>query len=118
MDTVSSRRKFIQKYFISNPIILLAGLLLTGCGEEKPGKQEVSEPTDPCKDLSNVKETDLKVRQKLGYVDESPISERTCNKCNFWLPASGERKCGGCMLFKGPVAPSGYCTYWAAQQEK
>ena len=118
MDNLFSRRKFIQKYFISNPIVLVAGVMFTGCGEEKQGKQEVLTPGDPCKDLSNVTDADLQARQKLGYVNESPISERTCNKCNFWLPPLTDKQCGGCMLFKGPVEPSGYCIYWAARQDK
>jgi hypothetical protein len=69
-----------------------------------------------CDDFSGVTENDKKTREKLGYVNESPIEDMTCNKCNLWLPPEGDKPCGGCMLFKGPVHATGYCTYWTAKQ--
>jgi hypothetical protein len=46
-------------------------------------------------------------------VDDSPIAENQCNNCNLYLPPKGDKPCGGCILFQGPVQPEGYCTYWA-----
>ena len=115
MDNRYTRRKLFGIFFRSGSIVLAAAYF-AACGEDK-SKEQVANPVDACRDLSEVPETDLNARKKLGYVNESPMSEKTCNKCNLWLPPSAKKACGGCMLFKGPVEPSGYCTYWVAQQE-
>lgn len=115
MSNRYTRRQLFEKFFRSGSIIFAAASY-AGCHENK-SDEKVGKPVDPCKDLSEVPESDLNARKKLGYVNESPMSEKTCNKCNLWLPPSAKNACGGCLLFKGPVEPSGYCTYWVAQQE-
>ena len=89
---------------------------LDSCG---PGKRPEQEHTDShhvvtaCDDLSSVSKQDMETRRKLGYVKESPIPDNQCQNCNLYLPPKGGQACGGCMLFKGPVFPASYCTYWA-----
>ncbi|GAB3902802.1 hypothetical protein GCM10028803_30110 [Larkinella knui] len=109
-----SRRKFIEQIFAIGPATLGAGLLISSCQSETSSKQEEPKSgTDPCKDFSGVSENDLNTRKKLGYVDKSPQPESKCGNCNLFLPPKVARACGGCLLFKGPVLTSGYCTYWA-----
>jgi len=114
----SSRRKFIHKYFFLSSSLLGLSVTLKGCDQKKPTatKEAETAAVDPCKDFSGVSENDLKARQKLGYVNESPMPDMTCNICNLWLPPQDNKQCGGCMLFKGPVYATGYCTYWTARQ--
>jgi len=99
---------------MSLPALLLAGGV--GCGEKRDADQAVPEPqatADPCSDLSGVSKNDIELRAKFAYVNESPIADNQCTNCNLFLPPREGEKCGGCLLFKGPVNPSGYCTYWA-----
>lgn len=58
---------------------------------------------------------ELQPRQALGYVDASPNATQLCSNCRFYNQPVGDAACGGCQLFKGPVAPNGYCNSWAAQ---
>ena len=119
MQQAYSRRKFIQRKFFLITGFLGMGFVLNGCDQKKPAAKEskAGAAVDPCKDFSAVSKKDEEIRKKLGYVNESPIADMTCDKCNLWLPPAAENQCGGCMLFKGPVYPSGYCTYWTARQE-
>ena len=111
-----SRRKFISKYVCASTVFLGVGLLLGSCDRKKTvqeNKSNAATRVDPCSNLSGVSENDIALRQKLGYVKESPIPDNRCNNCNLYLPPGADKDCGRCMLFKGPVYPSGYCTYWA-----
>jgi len=112
-----SRRKFISKLMGTSALLVVGGALGEGCVPKKiPDKENSGAGTgavDACNDLSDVSETDIALRQQLAYVAESPIADNHCNNCNLYLPAKANQPCGGCMLFKGPVYPSGYCTYWA-----
>ncbi|MBA2762758.1 MAG: high-potential iron-sulfur protein [Segetibacter sp.] len=115
----SSRRRFIHKYFFLSSSLLGVSVMLKGCDQKKPTntkEDKTAAAVDPCKDFSGVSENDLKARQKLAYVNESPIPDMTCSLCNLWLPPQSDKKCGGCMLFKGPVYATGYCTYWTPKQ--
>lgn len=117
MDKAVSRRRFIQKYFFLGPAFFGAGFILNSCNQSgTDSKEDKTTAVDPCNDFSGISENDKEARKKLGYVKESPIAGMTCNKCNLWLPPADGKACGTCMLFKGPVYPSGYCTYWAARQ--
>lgn len=112
--SVISRRKFILRS-VGISSISLAVLNFLSCDrkttvEKKSGTEAL---VDPCDDLSGVSQNDIDLRQKLGYVNESPIEDNKCDNCNLFLPSSSNQKCGGCMLFKGPVYAAGYCTYWA-----
>jgi hypothetical protein len=111
----NSRRRFIEICAGAGTIILSAMLVLDGCSKKDntEAQAEGKTPVDPCEDLTGISENDITVRQKLGYVKESPIPDNQCHNCNLYLPPKEGAKCGGCMLFKGPVYASAYCTYWA-----
>lgn len=115
LEQYGSRRVFISQSARSGVSLLLGGMMLSGCGTEKPTqeKNEAAASADPCSDLSEVPEGEIQKRKNLGYVEESPIADNQCGNCNLYLPPVGDNKCSGCMLFQGPVKPEAYCTYWA-----
>ena len=107
------RRKFILQSVTAGLGICVS--LLASCGQKKPVPENrpTGVPVDSCDDLEGVSQNDVDLRQKFGYVKNSPVPENECNNCNLYLPPKAEEKCGGCMLFKGPVFSEAYCTYWA-----
>ncbi|MEK6479002.1 high-potential iron-sulfur protein [Catalinimonas sp. 4WD22] len=109
-----SRRTFIRQHIGLATTFISWGLILQNCTSKKSETEQNREITsaNPCQELSEVSEEEIQKRENLGYVNESPIEENQCNNCNLYLPP-GDKKCGGCMLFKGPVEAEGYCTYWA-----
>ncbi|MGC1244456.1 MAG: high-potential iron-sulfur protein [Chryseosolibacter sp.] len=111
-----SRRKFFLTLAGSAGALFTAVLVFGRCGQPKAeGNSNAAQasPADPCSDLSGVPENDIELRKKFAYVTQSPIADNQCNNCNLYLPPKEGSACGGCMLFKGPVYPSAYCTYWA-----
>lgn len=115
-----SRRKFLGGIATAGLLAVGAAATLSGCGRKEQtasGEQSVTDetvqPVSSCDDLTGVSEQDLGVRKKLGYVEKSPIADNQCHNCNLFLPPKPDHKCGGCMLFKGPVFTDAYCTYWA-----
>lgn len=52
---------------------------------------------------------DLASRAALQYVDQSPKPSELCTNCRLYSAPAGGSPCGGCQLFKGPVAPLGWC---------
>jgi hypothetical protein len=110
-----SRRAFISRLAAMSAMSISVIAAFSGC-DKKNQKVETAdtaaEPVD-CRDLSAVSKEDIAIREKLAYVNESPMPDNQCANCNLYLPPSGGKKCGGCMLFKGPVEAKGYCTYWA-----
>ncbi|WP_460972592.1 high-potential iron-sulfur protein [Spirosoma migulaei] len=111
-----SRRQFIGKSIFSGSAALGLSLVLSRCQSKTTSEHEEKKTAvDPCTAFSGVSEADLKTRKKLGYVNQSPRPESKCGNCNLWLPPKEGQTCGSCMLFKGPVYTTGYCTYWAPQ---
>ena len=111
-----SRRHVLQKLAAGGVWLGLGGLLTEGCTTKKSGIDEVEkDPLDveACDDLSKVGEEELKKRENFGYEEVTPMPDKRCDNCNLYIPAQGDRKCGGCILFKGPVFEASYCTYWA-----
>ncbi|HLT73211.1 MAG TPA: high-potential iron-sulfur protein [Cyclobacteriaceae bacterium] len=117
MKKVCGRREFIRMHVISGSFLGIAAAL-TRCdsASRSSGSGEKGPVPEPCEDLSGVSENDRQIREKAAYVTVSPQPEKTCSNCHLYLPPSGGKACGGCMLFKGPVVPSGYCTYWVPSQ--
>jgi hypothetical protein len=112
-----NRRIFFKRYLSISFGFLGGGLIILSCDAKKNTTRDEHSVNFniPCNDLSGLSENDLKIRENLGYVHESPIPDNKCNNCNLWIPPVTEHVCGGCMLFKGPVNSTGYCTYWAPQ---
>ena len=109
---VFSRRKFICKSATDAAVFLLG--IYASCVQKKAGSEDRSDSVllHPCDDLDGLSEKEIDIRRKLGYVKESPIPDNQCKNCNLYLPPANDKKCDGCMLFKGPVHQTGYCTYW------
>jgi hypothetical protein len=113
---VLTRRTFFSKFSLTAASVFSAGIFFNSCDRKKTSEQVQARDGgsgDSCNDLSDVPASDIELRKKFAYVEESPIADNQCNNCNLFFPPKPEKKCGGCMLFKGPVNPSGYCTYWA-----
>ena len=104
-----SRRTFLIQ--ASLPFLALATLPIH-CTEKK-GKGE--KPADPCEDLSALNESEMNIRKGFNYANPSPHQDMNCGNCQLWIPPKPGKECGGCLLFKGPVFPTGHCTYWAPQ---
>ncbi len=105
-----SRRKFISKCLGAGSSFLGGALILISCGSKKQGEEVKKEASskNACDDLSDVSKSELEKRQKLAYVDKSPVQEKYCGNCGLFVPGQ-DKDCGGCLLFKGPVYASGYC---------
>lgn len=67
-----------------------------------------------CEGYSTLSAQDLQTRAALNYVDSSPNPTQLCTNCRLYSRPEGASPCGGCQLFAGPVAPSGWCSSWAA----
>jgi hypothetical protein len=112
---VYGRREFIWKHFFLSSFFLSACVMLSKCGSKK-GSEEGEKSgvkINPCDDLSGVSKNDIETRKKFGYVKKSPLPDKSCNNCKLHIPPPARKECGECLLFKGPVYSSGYCTYWA-----
>jgi|UniRef100_UPI00404A91E5 hypothetical protein len=127
-DNKYSRRNFLHKYLKAGSILAGAGLVLSYTSlsavtkelaqsdstNQQPPKKEVQPvQKNPCDDLSGVSAEEIEKRKKLAYVTKTPIPDSHCSNCTLYLPPAKDKPCGGCLLFKGPVRPDGYCAYWA-----
>ena len=106
MDTDKDRRKILQ--FISWWVPV--AFLFWGPIACKSPKKKTS---NSCQDLSDLKDSELTVRNQLGYVDQSPFEDRTCANCQLFVASEQAVDCGSCLAMKGPVMNQGYCTVWA-----
>jgi hypothetical protein len=97
-------RRIIIKQFVS----IISFGIFSYCGN----KEKETNSNNPCSDLANLSESELKARNKFNYIAESKDKTKTCDHCNLYIPSS-DVSCGTCMLFKGSVKPGGSCTYWA-----
>ena len=116
-NTPHSRRKFIYKCLSSGSIFFGTVIIFNSCNSKKPKAQEKkgSNSKEPCEDLSDVSAEEIAKRQKFAYVKQSPDPERNCGNCSLHIPPVAGKDCGGCLLFKGPVNPAGYCIQYAAK---
>lgn len=100
VDSVSSRRTFLS--------LLTLTVIAPGC------RQPAAEPTaDSCMTGTALSESAQAARKAVAYIDQTSITERRCDNCQFWLPRTAERSCDTCAIVPGVVAPAGYCTSWA-----
>lgn len=97
-----SRRQFL----VTAGAALGATSLLSACG----GPVVASE----CAGYDTLTEAQLRQREALGYVDQTPRAAQVCSNCKFYNAPEGSAACGGCQLFPGPVAPQGWCSGWVA----
>ena len=115
MQKAYSRREFIGKTFLLGSVLLSAAIALSECESKKSSEKEEKKDlkADPCEDLSGLSKNDIEARSKFAYVKKSPLPDKICSNCKLYIPPRDGKECGECLLFKGPVYPSGYCTYWA-----
>ena len=104
MSDSLSRRRFL----VTTGAVLGIGPVFAACGG--------SVTAASCEGYDALTEQDLQTRAALNYGDDTPVAGQRCDNCRFYTRPSGGSPCGGCQLFAGPVAPSGYCTSWAAIQ--
>lgn len=116
-DETYSRKEFITKLFLMTGTIFSGSIFaLSGCNSKKTsskknGKASKSKTalTNPCDDLSNVSKEEIEKRKNLGYVKKSTVAGSNCSNCQLYLAPKEGEKCGGCLLFDGPVRAEGYC---------
>lgn len=115
MEKQFDRRVFIRKYFVKCFSVFGGMIVLQGCNANNSSQSRDKEnsSTDSCTDMSGVSDNDKKIRAQAAYVEKSNIPEKICSNCKLHIPPANGKECGGCMLFKGPVYSSAYCTYWA-----
>ena len=127
-DNKCSRRNFLQKYLKAGSILAGAGFVLSynslssvakelaqssSSNQQPPKKAVQTAQKNQCDNLSGVSADEIEKRKKLAYVTKTPIPDSHCSNCTLYLPPAKDKPCGGCLLFKGPVRPDGYCAYWA-----
>ena len=116
-----SRRKFINQCVKTGSFLIGGMLWLNSCDTQQADKETVKTQSpgsaENCNDLSGVSEGELKKRESLGYVTKTPNPVNYCGNCSLYIPAKEGEKCGGCLLFKGPVEVNGHCVQWAAIPE-
>lgn len=114
-----SRKEFFKTCFGLGSLFV-GGTLFLNCRGKNESSGTTSEhkkqsaSKDPCNDLNEVPSGEIKKRQSLGYVLKSANPDTTCGNCGLYIPPKPNEKCGGCILFKGPVYIEGHCVQWAA----
>lgn len=103
-----SRRRFLER--LGRWGTLGAAATFAACGADA---RTVSAS---CDDVSGLTEQERRTRESLQYVDASPIENKVCDNCEFWVATEPNTTCGSCQLVKGPIHPSGYCTSWVPQR--
>jgi hypothetical protein len=115
MDHLNSRRKFLKKSAHVISSMVGANIFFTNCNSNHTSREidaSKKEIGNSCGDFSGVSDNDIEARKKFNYVEVGPLKNKTCVICNLYIPQKTGSECGGCMLFKGPVRPTGSCTYW------
>ncbi len=125
---MQDRRKFLKSFFLSATTAAFGTALLQACGNtehsaEKPAEAKPAQPTTAPEapattiiDSSQMTQEDFDKRKNLGYVEKTPMEDNRCDNCALYLLPEGDKEYGGCQLLRGPIAPEGYCPYWAAKQ--
>lgn len=125
---MQDRRKFLKRFFFSATTAAFGTAVLQACGNtehsaDKPAEAKpvapATEPQAPATtiiDSSQMTQEDFDKRKNLGYVEKTPMEENRCDNCALYLQPEGGKEYGGCQLLRGPIAPEGYCPYWAAKQ--
>lgn len=120
MSDELNRREFLLKLSTLGLGAFGVGTLMNACGKKEEPAPESSQPAmeeaaDPCADLSGLTEEEKQLRVTFEYVTKTPIQEKRCDNCGFWIEPEAGAACGGCKVIKGPIHPEGYCKSWVAQ---
>jgi hypothetical protein len=68
---------------------------------------------DRCQVIADLPTDDAKLRSTLGYQEQTPFPDKTCETCTQYVQPSVKDGCGSCKLMKGSVHPLGYCKSFA-----
>jgi hypothetical protein len=121
-----SRKEFLQQCALMGAVVVGGGTLMAGCGgggdkadtgSASQSGGATSSAADPCGDLTGLTDADKQMRTTLKYVAVSTDANKNCLNCKFYQADQHGEACGGCQLFKGPVAPKGNCSSWFAQDQ-
>jgi hypothetical protein len=121
-----SRREMLQRVLQTTAAGVLCSVigpsLLSSCDKKSPTKKELAtegkeqeQLPDSCADQDKLTPQELAIRKNLKYVDQTPISTRTCSNCKLYTNPAPNNFCGGCKILPGPVHPKGYCNSWYAR---
>ncbi|QMU29695.1 high-potential iron-sulfur protein [Adhaeribacter radiodurans] len=127
MNKKYTRREFLFKNIAGSAAFITGGWLLTSFKVSQTHPQTTNQAKskdsvqqtpksisqNPCEDLSGIASGEIEKRKKFAYVTISPNPDSRCGNCKLFLPPAAGKPCGACLLFKGTVQESGYCTYWA-----
>ncbi len=80
MNSKNTAGGFFSEMYHRNYSFMATGVLFKSCsnaGTEKPGAAVTGSSSSPapCSDYNGLTETDLKARQSMGYVQQSPLSD-------------------------------------------
>lgn len=104
-----SRRDFLYRFSSMGVLAAGASTLLAACGGG-------GESSSACNDTTGLTEAELQLRTNLQYVEVSADPNKLCLNCQLYVAPAEGAACGGCTLIKGPIAPKGSCSSWAAKQ--
>ncbi len=68
-------------------------------------------PIVPCP-TENLSAKEIAIRDRLKYVDATPVETRNCKNCKLYFPPKDSSHCGTCSAVPGPIHPQGYCISW------
>ncbi len=119
-----TRRDFLLRASVLGAAAVGGSSVLAACGgkESAPAQAPPAASETPataaagCNDLTGLTDQEKQMRTALKYVDVTPEAAKRCDNCQLYIEPEGGAPCGGCKILKGPVAPAGYCTSWAAKQ--
>jgi len=68
-----------------------------------------------CSDTTGLTAAEIQTRTALGYKEQSPHADKTCDGCKFFTAPRQENGCGTCTIMRGKVHPKGYCNSWVVR---
>lgn len=126
MENQVSRKDFLMKCLGAAGMLLGGSALVSSCNSgndakpadaapaSEPPKSMVEEPAAAnCNDVTGIAPEEVKKREAVQYVDITPDPAKHCSNCQLYIEPKAGETCGGCTLFKGPVAPEAHCISWA-----
>jgi hypothetical protein len=119
MEILISRRKMLKATAGVLALGSVVPAILSSCKKTQTQSLETNNKEEqglkacvPAKELNQEQEA---IRKNLRYVDETPVSSRTCDNCRLYTMPQGQDVCGGCQIVPGPIHPKGYCISWLAR---
>lgn len=118
MEILISRRKMLKA---SAGVLALGSVvpaILSSCKKNQmsvPTNNKEEQEFKACSSQQELSEDQQAIRKNLRYVDDTPVSGRTCDNCRLYTLPKDSDNCGGCQIVPGPIHPKGYCISWLAR---